>query len=101
MDVIERKKISEINLEDNFFSTLKADYPGFNEWFYKKAKAGESAFILEDGSIQGFLYLKEENEGDISVVPKLKEARRLKVGTFKINAHGTKLGERFIKIIID
>lgn len=27
--------------------------------------------------------------------------RRLKVGTFKINTHGTKLGERFIKIIID
>ena len=25
----------------------------------------------------------------------------LKVGTFKVNAHGTKMGERFIKIILD
>lgn len=101
MDAIERKKFSEINLSDDFFETLKEDYPGFNGWFSKKLEKGESAYILESCGIQGFLYLKEENEEDTSITPKLQQKRRLKVGTFKINAHGTKLGERFIKIIID
>lgn len=101
MDVIEIKKISNINLEDDFFNSLKVDYPGFDEWFYKKAKAGETAFVLEQDGIQGFLYLKEERDEDTSVTPILIKKRRLKVGTFKINSHGTKLGERFIKIIID
>ena len=31
----------------------------------------------------------------------LPARRRLKIGTFKIDAHGTKLGERFVKKIID
>lgn len=101
MDVIEIKKINNINLEDDFFSSLKVDYPGFNEWFHGKAEEGEPAFILEQNGIQGFLYLKEESVEDTSITPILTAKRRQKVGTFKINSHGTKLGERFIKIIID
>ena len=31
----------------------------------------------------------------------MPEAKRLKVGTFKIDAHNTKLGERFVKKIVD
>lgn len=101
MDVIERKKFSKIDLGDVFFNTLRADYPGFDEWYKKKANNEEEAFIFNDDGIQGFLYLKEENDEDASITPVLNAKRRLKVGTFKINAHGTKLGERFIKIIID
>lgn len=99
MDVIQRKKFSEIDLNDDFFDSLKNDYPGFSEWFERKSN--KDAYILDDGGIQGFLYLKEENDEDTSIIPNLKKKKRLKVGTFKINAHGTKLGERFIKIIID
>ena len=78
MDVIERKEFGEINLEDNFFDTLKADYPGFDGWFDRKADDGESAFILDNDGVQGFLYLKEENADDTSITPNLKEKRRLK-----------------------
>ncbi|EKO1912157.1 hypothetical protein PZQ55_001194 [Clostridium botulinum] len=101
MDVIKKKLFGEINLEDEFFDTLKEDYPGFDKWFNKKAEKEEYAFVLDDKGIQGFLYLKEENEKCTDIMPNLEAGRRLKVGTFKINAHGTKLGERFIKIIID
>lgn len=101
MDAIQRKLFSDINLGDDFFDSLKNDYPGFEGWFNKKAKSGESAYIFEEDGIQGFLYLKEEDEEDNAITPKLEKKRRLKVGTFKINAHGTKLGERFVKIIID
>ena len=57
--------------------------------------------LEEDNNIQGFLYLKEENDLDRSINPAFNMKKRLKVGTFKINAHGTRLGERFTKIIID
>ena len=101
MNDIRVKQFCEINLEDPFFNTLKNDYKGFEEWFYKKTDQGETAYILEDEGIQGFLYLKEEDEGHQDIDPNLRKYKRLKVGTFKINAHGTKLGERFIKIILD
>lgn len=84
-----------------FFDSLKKDYPGFENWYLRKAQNEEYAFVLYDKGVQGFLYLKEEKEEDKSITPVFEMKRRLKVGTFKINAHGTRLGERFIKIIID
>lgn len=101
MDSIILKKIKDIDINDIFFDSLKSSYIGFEDWFKKKAEKGETAFIFEDEGIQGFLYLKEECEADNTITPSFEAKRRLKVGTFKINAHGTKLGERFIKIIID
>ena len=37
----------------------------------------------------------------LKVQPKLTPKRRLKVGTFKIERTGFRLGERFLKIIFD
>jgi hypothetical protein len=34
-------------------------------------------------------------------VPRLEFFRRVKIGTFKVNAHGTRLGERFLKMAFD
>ena len=99
-DVIELVKFVDLNVQDPFFSSLKADYDGFEKWFNKKAIQGESAYILREDELLGFLYLKEENEEDNSIKPKFEKKRRLKVGTFKIEAHGTVLGERFIGIIL-
>lgn len=98
---IRKKRFKEVDLGDPFFDSLKADYPGFEKWYLKKLHDEELAYVLYDNGIQGFLYLKEENEEDFSISPNFSKKRRLKVGTFKINAHGTKLGERFVKIIID
>jgi len=50
------RKISNIDLNDPFFDSLKADYKEFEQWFNKKALQGERALItLEDNLIQGFL----------------------------------------------
>lgn len=98
------KKFSEIRLEDYFFESLKKDYGyiEFSQWFNKKINQDESAYVLENSlGIQGFLYLKEEFENDEKISPQLPICKKLKIGTFKINPHGTKLGERFIKIIFD
>jgi len=99
---IESQYFRDISLEDEFFNSLKADYKEFEDWFKKKAIEEKPAFVLyENNTLMAFLYLKIENDVDESITPKLTRKRRLKVGTFKIDAHGTKLGERFIKKIFD
>lgn len=99
---LQLKQFKTIKLSDPFFDTLKSDYRGeFEDWFAKKSE--DQAYVFEDkcGSIQGFLYLKTENGPVLDTSPPLPPAHRIKVGTLKINAHGTKLGERFLKKIFD
>lgn len=97
------QNFQNVDLRDPFFDSLKADYAEFSAWFIRKAMANESAYVFLDdhGTIDGFLYLKIEDGIVDDTNPPLPPARRLKVGTLKINAHGTKLGERFVKKIFD
>lgn len=101
------KKFSSINLNDTFFDSLKSDYSEFSEWFAKKSKLGEEAFVQydndnENDKLLGFLFLKDESqEIDKKITPLMEIKKRLKVGTFKIDSHSTRLGEKFIKKIMD
>lgn len=100
MNNIVCKKFSEINLEDPFFQSLRDDYPGFDGWF--KKKSDQDAYVqYEKGKVIGFLYLKMEAYIVEDVIPNICAEKILKVGTFKIDAHGTKMGEQFIKVIMD
>jgi hypothetical protein len=94
------KPFHQIDLSDPFFDSLKASYGEFEDWF--RRKSNEIAYVMEDqGRLVAFLYLKIEEEAVTDIEPILPPARRVKIGTFKINAHGTKLGERFIKRVFD
>lgn len=106
MLAVKLKPLSQIDLSNSFFNTLREDYGGrdFDNWFKKKAAQEEKAYVFEnDNGLQGFLYLKieglEENYSDIN--PIFSPKKRLKVGTFKVNSSGIRLGERFIRIIFD
>ncbi|MCK8098936.1 hypothetical protein MTN95_05980 [Bacillus sp. 2CMS4F] len=99
-DIIQYVQFSELDVYDPFFSSLIEDYVGFEKWFQKKAMQGEKAYILKEDRLLGFLYLKEEFESDETINPIFEKKRRLKIGTFKIEAHGTVLGHRFIGIIL-
>ncbi|WP_081026195.1 N-acetyltransferase [Ralstonia solanacearum] len=103
MKNLKLKKFSDVNLDDEFFDSLKEDYPGFEKWFSGKATTGAEAYVFYNykNKIDGFLYLKDEVGEVKDVEPALPDRRHLKVGTLKINAHGTKLGERFVKKIFD
>ncbi|MBW4461945.1 MAG: hypothetical protein KME47_17145 [Nodosilinea sp. WJT8-NPBG4] len=98
---LQLERFADIDINDPFFDTLKSAYQEFPEWF--RRKASEKAFIIKDeiGFIQGFVYLKEENGAIQDINPSLPCDRYLKIGTFKVNAHGTKLGERFVKKAFD
>ena len=93
--------IGSVQASDKFFDTLRADYPGFDEWLLRKAD--EPAYVArrDDGGIDGFLYLKLEDGAVTDVQPGRAAAKRLKIGTFKVNAHGTRLGERLLKKVFD
>lgn len=100
--ILQKKNFSDINLNDNFFDSLKAGYEEFPLWFNRKATEGAWAYTSYDGpDVTGFLYVKTENDGLTDVDPPLPPKKRIKVGTFKIDARGTKMGERFIKKIFD
>ena len=55
----------------------------------------------ENGSVDGFLYLKVEKGPLNDIEPTFPTDIRLKMDTFKINAHGTRMGERFIQKALD
>lgn len=102
--LIALEHFSAIALSDPFFDTLKADYPGFQKWYEgKKARPDSRAYTFRSatGNLDGFLYLKEEDGVVDDVTPPLPPSHRLKIGTFKINPHGTRLGERFMKRAFD
>ncbi|OLG31417.1 GNAT family N-acetyltransferase [Xanthomonas oryzae] len=95
------EQFKNIDLSDSFFDSLKDDYAEFPTWFKKKAEDRAYIFKRDQGAIDGFLYLKIEEGALNDVSPPLPPARRIKVGTFKLNAIGTKLGERFLKKVFD
>ena len=104
LPTVRKVVFGNVDLPSDFFDSFRQDYGGgtFNKWFNKKAD--EPAYVCYEGQdIVAFLYLKvegpEEPYGDIE--PGFKSKRRLKIGTFKVELNGYKLGERFLKIVFD
>ena len=99
---VRQSLFGNLNLSNEFFTSFKEDYPGFEKWFNKKAD--ETAYVCQsEGNTLAFLYLKVEgkNEDYSDITPHLSPKRRLKIGSFKVTLNGFRLGERFIKIIFD
>lgn len=99
----EYKSFADINLNDNFFDSLKLDYPGFDEWFIRKAKEDRKAFVLEDElGIAAFVASKPENEEIITNRGVLPEMDRLKICTLKISDRhqGERYGEGAIGLML-
>lgn len=100
---VQKVTIGTLDVRNDFFDSLRNAYVGFDAWFSRKCD--EDAYICRDdiGQLLGFLYLKTENEDEnySDISPRFRPKKRLKVGTFKVVATGFRLGERFIKIILD
>lgn len=102
---VKKDYFGNIDCSNGFFDSLRDSYgyEEFNRWFAKKSDDEAYICYSDNHAILGFLYLKTENEdSDYSdIFPAFKPCRRMKVGTFKIESTGFRLGERFIKIIFD
>lgn len=95
--------MGNIDVNDPFFDTFRPAYKDFEKWFARKSD--EEAYICrsDKNDIIGFLYLKTEDESEnyTNIISTFTPKRRLKVVTFKVEASGFRLGERFVKIIFD
>ena len=104
-----RKRFEDIDLNDPIFNSLKEDYSGsaigigFEEWFYKKAKEGRYALVLEDNEGLGaFVSIKTENEPLRLKTGDLPSQSRLKICTFCLaeRYRGQRMGEGAIGTIL-
>lgn len=100
---VKKDFFGNINLKDDFFASFLEDYQEFEWWFNKKSD--NISYICEtNGEVKAFLYLKVEDansENYNDITPVFQPKKRLKIGTFKVESTGYKLGERFLKIIFD
>ena len=100
---VKKELMGNVDVNNPFFDTFRPAYKGFEKWF--ASKSDEEAYVCrsDKNDIIGFLYLKTEDETEnySNITPSFAPKRRLKVGTFKVEASGFRLGERFIKIIFD
>lgn len=99
---VKKEFFGNINLKDEFFDSFREDYVDFDKWFNRKAE--EIAYVCSsDDKIIAFLYLKTEDESEpySDIEPPFSKKKRLKIGTFKVQLNGLKIGERFLKIVFD
>lgn len=99
---VKKEYFGNIDINDGFFDSFKKDYVGFDKWFIRKSD--EVAYVCRDkGKICAFLYLKCESEDEnySNITPAFGTKKRLKIGTLKVTLNGYRIGERFVKIIID
>lgn len=97
------KKFSDVDLDDSFFDSLKADYPEFKDWFYKKRDMNEDTLVYnDDDGVGAFLYLKDEEEPIELANGNLPRERRLKIGTLRLSERqrGIRLGEGAIGVAL-
>lgn len=87
--------ISEIDINDPIFDSLKADYsnykPNFEEWYREKAREGRRAWVVRtEGKITGICIFDPKNKGYDG---------GLKLCTFKVDETimGEKIGELLMK----
>lgn len=101
---IEKILFGELDYNDRFFNSFKAEYePYYHTWF--KNKANDEVYVAKDlnNNIRGLLKLKIEEQaieaGDI--IPAFKPAKRLKISSLKADYTSQKLGQRFMRIVFD
>jgi GNAT superfamily N-acetyltransferase len=86
-------------LDDSIFDELRADYPGFREWFRKASRSQRDALLVDGHSEHAALtILKKEQTGEYGIV-----GPALKLCTFKVaNGYsGQKYGELLLKAVFE
>ena len=99
---IEEETAYQIDTNDEFFDSLKEDYPGFEEWFKDKCVSSHRPcwVIRIDGKLAGLVIRKPEKLEEADCVTRAD--RILKISTFKLSSEyqGEKFGEQLLKQIL-
>lgn len=99
---IKKTEVSNLDLNDEIFNTLKEEYEEFEEWFKKISREGRECYVYyeKDGSIGALLIYKFENE-PIDAGKLLPSKNRLKIATLKVSSVGNKIGELFVRLSVE
>ena len=56
--------LHSIQVQDEFFDSLREDYPDFNNWFARSARAGRQAFVIHgpSGGYAGICIVKPDDD---------------------------------------
>ena len=88
-------------LETDFFTSLRAGYPTFDNWFHAKAKDGNRAWVSwEDSGRIGALCIYAQQDDEVITAEGMRlPGAALKLCTFKVgeSVRGRKIGELFLK----
>ena len=98
---IQECNFADLNLQQSFFNSFRAEYKDFNSWFINKTKQGSKAFVCQSNKrINAFLALKVEDKTEpyFDIKPQFLPAKRLKICSFKVAICGYRISERFLKI---
>lgn len=97
--IIKKEKCYNLNINDNFFDSLRADYEGekFDRWFVEKCQNGhrDCLVIQENDKLIGLcIYKFEEPCYEMT-------GTVLKICTFKLSVSGNKQGELLLRKLFD
>jgi GNAT superfamily N-acetyltransferase len=98
--VVERKAY-EISQDHAIFTSLRSEYPGFDQWFDKCRKQHRDCWVLEiEGEIAGLVIRKDEIHAEAGT--RHQGPKILKICTFKVQDEfqGEKLGELLLKQVL-
>ena len=101
---ITRGTMDQLDVNDPIFDKLKKDYVEFEEWFKSKQKERRPCltYINPDKSLGAVLIYKKEINEKIELKNKiLPYKNRIKIATMIVTYRGYKIGEFFLKWIID
>lgn len=94
---IETQYLYEIDVRQAFFDSLRASYPGFDEWFNRCASEKRRAWVIKDEErLSALCVFKEEKDEIVTDSNERLSGRSLKLCTFKVADLGKKLGERLL-----
>ncbi len=96
-------RFADLDINDNFFDSLKEDYLEFSQWYRKKSDLNETAMVfIDEEGLGAFIYLKHENETIELIDRTLPIAPRIKIGTLKLadRYQGQRLGEGALGLIL-
>ena len=102
--IVKEDILGNQSLSDSFFKTFIEEYsPYYIKWFRKKSADKVYVSKSPEGNLYALLKLKLEGEDEEyqDIQPCFKPAKRLKISSFKVAYTGSKLAERFMRIIFD
>lgn len=106
---VQDRTCTQYHFEDPFFSSLKKDYPDFEDWFKKCISRHRPCWVIEQESgLSGMVIYKDELRQEINQRKELDDLyipgeRVLKLCMFKVDEtyRGEKFGEQLLKKAMD